>query len=406
MKWFLTRVFLPLLIVGLGALAGYGVIRSKPRADRATPPVERPMVEVERVVPRELRARLETTGVVQAARRVALTAEVSGRVVSHSPQLVPGGRIAKGAALLRIDPRDYELAVQQEEGRVRQAELELELERGRQEVAAREWALLRSDRPPDQAPLALRKPQLRAVEDALRAARGGLERSKLALERTTVRAPFNAVVIEEQVEVGRILSPGTALATLIGADEVWVLASIAVEDLAHLEIPGLGARTGSVASVVQRLGAGKAIRREGRVLRLQGELDAASRRAGLLVQVDDPFGAKGGGLPLLPGAHVEVEFEGGSREGVVPVSRNAVVGGSSVWTLDGESRLRRREVRVGWRSADQLFVTAGLSAGDRLVTSPLALPIEGSPARVQGEPVADSPGSPADRAVEAPRVDR
>jgi RND family efflux transporter MFP subunit len=385
MKRYLTVGILPALILLTGAALAVGAVLTKPTATRARPPAAAPVVEVMEAQPGAAQAKVVATGLVQAARRVTLTAEVGGRIISHSPQLIPGGRVQKGELLAQIDPRDYRLMVAQEQGRVRQAEVELELERGRQRVALREWELLRKDQSPEQAPLALRKPQLRAAEQALEAAKSGLERAKLSLERTALRAPFNAVVVEESVEVGRVLGPGTQVATLIGTDELWVATAVQVEDLAFLDVPGLGAEQGSSAVISQRLGGGRELERKGRILRLMGELDPASRRASLLVAVEDPFGSAGGGLPLLPGAHVTVTLLGRSQDGVVPVPRAAVVDGTRVWTLDPQDKLRRRQVEIGWTSADRVYVVGGLGPGERVVTSPLALPIEGAPVRVDGE---------------------
>jgi RND family efflux transporter MFP subunit len=372
------KVFVfPLAVLLLGSGVAMALVKSKPKADRAAPPRAALAVEVVVAEPQPARPLIQSTGTVQPARKVTLSAEVGGRIVEVSEEAVPGGRVRKGAVLARIDPRDYQLAVQQEEARVRQAQVELELERGRQGVAEREWKLLREGSP-EGAALALRKPQLQAAEGALRAAESGLERAKLALERTTLRAPFNAVIAEETLEIGRVVGAGAAVATLIGTDSLWVMASARMEDLPLLDVPQSGAERGSTARVVQRVGAERAVEREGRVLRLQGELDPTTRRAGLLIGVDEPFGS---GLPLLPGAFVEVILSGREVPGVIPVPRAALVDGGAVWLVDAEDRLRRREVRIGWRDAETAFVTGGLQPGERLVVSPLAVPVEGSAVR-------------------------
>jgi RND family efflux transporter MFP subunit len=379
----MKRLLLSVALLVLGVGIAFALVRGKPRAQRAAPSVQAPRVEVMEAVPRTLPARVVGTGTVQPSRRVSLSAEVSGRVVELSPSILPGGRLQEGALIARVDPRDYRLAIQQEESRVQAAELELQLERGRQDIAAREWKLLQGSTPVEESPLALRKPQMVATRQALEAARGGLERARLNLERTALRAPFNALVLTQNLEVGQVVSPGSPVVTLIGTDRFWVAVSLPVEDLGLLDIPGLNAKSGSRATVMQRLGAEAPITREGEVLRLQGELDAQARTATLLVGVDKPLDAPGGGLPLLAGAYVEVEFEGRPLDNSIVLPRAAVFDGNQVWVVTAESTLSRRTVRLAWRTRHEVVVTDGLEAGARVVVSPLALPIEGMPVQVQ-----------------------
>ena len=89
-----------------------------------------------------------------------------------------------------------------------------------------------------------------------------------------------------------------------------------------------------------------------------------------------------GELPLMPGAFVDVEIDGRPLAGGIEVPRRAVYDGDTVWTVDGEDRLRDKKVVVGFGDAQHVVITDGLSPGDRVVTSPLAAPLAGSQVRV------------------------
>jgi multidrug resistance efflux pump len=141
---------------------------------------------------------LSATGVVQPALEVTVSPEVASRLVEVSPSLEPGGRLAEGEVIARIDPRDYRLAIRQEERRLRSAELEVQTEEGRGRVARREWEILGAGRSEEEAGLALRRPHREVVEASLDAARATLERARLSLSKTVIRAPWNAVVIDEE----------------------------------------------------------------------------------------------------------------------------------------------------------------------------------------------------------------
>lgn len=375
-----VQVLVPIVLVlgGLGVAAA--LVMSRPEvaqgeaAELATP------VEVVAVRAGAQLARVHGTGVVGAEQQVVLTPEVGGRLTWVSDALLPGGRLASGDVLARIDPRDYQLQVTQAEASVQQARVALDLERSRGEVARREWALAGDGRAFDEVPLAVRQPQLASAERALAAAEAQLEAARLALSRTQLRAPFDALVLSEGVDVGQVVGAGTQVATLVGARSMRVAVQVPVEVLPSLEIPGMGgSEVGSTATVRQELtrgGAGEvAVQRTAQVIGLGGQLDPTTRTATLIVRIPEPLG-DGSDLPLLPGAYVVVEIQGRPLEGVVAVPRTAIRDGQVAWVVRDDSRLDRREVQVGWRDADTLYVTSGLEDGDRVVTSPLALPLQ------------------------------
>ncbi len=376
MKSPFLRIVLPVIILAGGGLLTAVLLKSSPKPERHSQ--ERAPVAVEVVVaqPVTTAALVHATGVVTPAQKINLSAEVSGRVIALADDMLPGGRFARGKMIARLDPRDYQLVIRQQESAVEQAELALQLELSRAGIAAREWALLGAGKDSKKAGLALRKPQLAAAERAVEAAKSVLERAQLSLERATLRAPFNSMVLTKSIDLGQIVNPGQSLATLVGTDRFWVRVSVAVDKLNLIDIPGVNAEQGSRVTLLQRVGLGQVAERHGEVLRLQGELDPQTRTAQLLVSVDDPL-ESGDRPPLLPGAFVDVRIEGRGQSGGTPVPRSALIDDHYVWLVDPQSRLRRREVQVGWRSRDEVYLSAGLAAGDRVVHSPLALPIDG-----------------------------
>lgn len=375
------RILLPIAFVVLGlACAGLMMLASS-GAEKTTPEVATIAVEVFEARPGNARTRVDATGTVQPARQVTITPEIAGRIVEVSPELMPGGRFEAGDTLARIDPRDFAIAVRAEQAALRQAELELELEQGRQETARREWEVLGGGRDASEAPLALRGPQLEVVEQRVEAARGALQRAEINLSRTRLRAPFDSVVVSEQVDVGQYVAPGSAVATLVGTRELWVSVSVPVERVGLLQLSQPGARDGSPAEVVQRLGDGRSIRRDGTVLRLNGQLEASTRTAQLLIAIEEPF--REDGLPLLPGAYVDVRIEGRSIPGAFAIPQVAIYDGDTVWIADDQDRLASRTVEVVWGDERVAVLRAGLEDGDRVVTTPLALPLEGTPLDIQ-----------------------
>ena len=386
------KFVLPILILVIGAGVARGLMATKKTTDKKPPAALVTTVEYVEVTSGSPTARVEATGTVEGDRRVSLSSLVSGEVISVSDQLLPGGRFKRGQVILRVDPRDYELAVSQERSRVQQVELEVSLERQRGETAEREWELLGGGRDAAEAPLALRGPQLATAERNLEAAGSGLRRAELNLERATMHAPFNAMVLTEAAEVGQVLQPGAPVVTLVGTDRFRVKVSVPVEQLAHVAIPGVNAAGGSPTRVVQDLGGTQRIVRRGTVMQLAGQLDPQTRTAELYVAIDDPLA--GGGLPLLPGAFVSVSIDGLPVEGAIAVPREALVDGDVLWLVSDEETLTRRTVTVGWRDGETAFIVDGLESGARVVTTPLSLPVDG--AKVRSQPAGSDPAPTAE----------
>jgi multidrug efflux pump subunit AcrA (membrane-fusion protein) len=280
-------------------------------------------------------------------------------VARQHAALEPGGVIEAGAELVAIDRSDYELALAAKQAELEEARFALEVERGRQVVALREWKLLEGDVPKEDAnrSLVLRKPHLRRAEALVEKAENDIALAELDLTRTSVTAPFNAVVIEESVEVGQLLERGTSVTTLAGADEFWVRVSVPVDRLRWIQLPR-GEYEGAKAKVVLDAGEGREFTREGRVLRLLGDLEPNGRMARMLVSIADPLGRhdRSGEIPLLLGSYVQVEIDAGVLEGVVVIRRAALREGNRIWVVDGSNRLQIRDVEVLWFRKDSVLL--------------------------------------------------
>ncbi|MDF1562358.1 MAG: efflux RND transporter periplasmic adaptor subunit [Deltaproteobacteria bacterium] len=396
----LQRIVRIALVVGVLA-GGFGIkayldaTRPKPKQKPRTERGE--LVVVQPVERKNHPIHVEAQGRVVPARELSLQAEVSGRVRKFHENLVQGGRIPEGDVLLRIDPRDYQLAAEAQKAAVDRSRLELEVEKGRKTVAEREVKLLRGGTASE---LARREPQLRTAMNALVAAESGLERANLLVSKTTLRAPFNAIVLGESVEAGQLVGPGAPLARLAGTDHFWVQVSVPVSDLAWIAIPGINAAegAGATARITQDVGDARIVR-QGRVLRLAGDLDPAGQMARLLVEIDDPLGLERGdeelppgesGLPMLLGAFVGVELDAGTLEQVVELPRAALRDGSAVYLVGADDELVTRKIDPIWKEEDKVYVKAGLEIGERLIVSRLPTAVPGMKLRVQGEPSAEA----------------
>jgi RND family efflux transporter MFP subunit len=377
------KLLIVVAIIVIGIVIARGLVMTKPEAKRRPVSIAAPLVEYTRVNPQSKEITINTTGTVIPAREISLQSQVSGVVVWVNSKLVPGALVKAGEVLFRVDPRDYELAVDQQKVSLTRAQVEYETEQGRAEVARREWELLKGDVAYTESgrDLALRKPQLVNARAGIEAARSALKKAELDLERTVIHAPFNAVIISENVDVGQLISPGVAIAALAGSDTFRVQASLNIDEIAWIDIPGVNTEKGSQARIIQLLG-DKRNNHAGEVEQLLSGVDAKGRMAQVLISVPEPFAAKRE-MPLLLGAYVAVEIAGKTLQNVYVIPNEALREDSSVWLLKEGGTLSIKDIQVIWRQRNVVIVE-GLSPKDRLITSRISAPVDGMELRING----------------------
>ena len=369
----ILKHLLPTVVVILIGAVGYSLMLQTASSEKRTEiEVADLKVSVVQAKLEPISSKIQSTGVVQPSRIVSIVPEVTGKVVSVASNLQPGGRFKKGQRIAKIEPADYRINVIVEESRLAQAELNVQLEAERQSAAEREWTLLGHKGEPSD--LALRKPQMNVAQSNLEASQAGVERAELNLKRTEIKAPFNGMIRTESLEIGQVVG-GAPVVDFIGTDRFWVRASIPTKRLAEIQIPQINAERGSKAKIVFSPGGEASVEKQGEVLHLEGQLDAQTRTAYLLVSIEDPL--DGSGIPLLPGAYVDLEIEGRSQQGAVEIPASALRDANHVLIVDQEGLLARRDVQVGWLEKDKAILLDGIAPGEQIITTAISYPIYG-----------------------------
>ena len=388
LKWTLS-----IGVLVAAAIAAYVLVITKPEPPRAEKVLEGTLVDVIQISSGRHEVDLHAKGTVVPAQEIVLQPELGGRVVWQSPELVAGGRFKEGQPIVKIDPRDYELAAESYRSQVNRAKLDLALERRRGEVAKREWSSFgEMDVSEEQRALAQREPQLESTRLALKAAQSALKKAELDLTRTTLRAPFNAMVVAESVDTGQLISPQSTVARLVGTDEYHVQVSVPVAALRTVRARTDDAR-GSETKIIQRVGQ-ETIERRGEVIRQLPDLDPGGAMARILVRIEDPLG-KPGDLPLLLGSFVDVEVGAQPIDDAIRVPRVALRNGRSVYVMNDQDELEIRDVQIAWTEPDAVLVTDGLEANERVVTSRIPTPVPNMLLRTLAENPKAAPSKPS-----------
>lgn len=423
----LWKILLPVLVLLVAAGGTAALIASR----EAPPRVERkslgPLVEALDVAPSDVPLTVSGHGEVSARIDVELLPEVPGKVTWVNPDLRSGGRFTADETLLRIDDRDYKLAVERARAAVARAETVLQRERAEAEAATAEWRAMNGDETPPE--LLVRGPQIRQAEAELAAARADLSAAELNLDRTQLSLPFDGIVVSENVSPGQFVGQGRAVAAAYGTESVEVRVPLGDSELAWFDVRG-GPSGGAPAEVRADM-AGSAWSWRGVVERLEGQVDPKSRMVHVVVRIDRPFdlpagmeaavetgmetrvetgvetGVSGGGSeereiptppstrtrpPLLPGTFVDVAIEGHTLQGVVELPRHALREDGVVWAAvdedaegdGGGTVLRLRQVQVVRADRKSAYVR-GLQPGDRVIVSSLDAPVDGMTVRLAEE---------------------
>ena len=285
------------------------------------------------------------TGSVDVRNRVALTPQVTGRVVSISPSLRVGGTFAAGEQLLVIDPRDFQLAFEAAEADVATAESDLKLEQARSDAARANYDLLH---PGEEVPaLVARVPQIAQAEARLAAARARQRVAALDLERTVFSLPFAGTVTRTSAEVGQLLSRGQSFGEVFADDAIEVVAPISADNLKRLS-PAVGRR----ARISDPYRTFDAV-----VEKVSAELDSRTRFATLYLKVT--------GEPPVPGTFVTVEIDGPVFADTFLLPDAAEQANDRVWIVaDGE--LRAVSTPTFGRTADG-WITQAFDPEDGIV---------------------------------------
>jgi len=374
----------PVLVIAVGLLGAVLLVSTGPEVARKPPDALVPLVRVMHAEPRQFQYIVVTHGTVEPRTESELVPEVSGRVEWLAPSFASGGFFREGETLLRIEAGDYHTALKRARANLTRAESELaraSVERARQRELAQNnvASVSRLDDALNGEKVA------RAV---LSESQANLEQAERDLARTEVRAAFDGRVRNEGVDVGQFVNRGVAIATVYAVDAAEVRLPVPDAELAFLRLPEFYQADGAPEPGPDvRLHADFAGERhvwQGRVVRTEGEIDPRTRMVHVVARVEEPYARqKGGRPPLAAGLFVEAEILGRVDTSVFVLPRAALRDGNRVLLVDGESRLRWRDVEVARADREEIVITAGLEPGDVVCVSVLESVVEGMSVRIR-----------------------
>ena len=292
-------------------------------------------------------------GVVEAVQQAALTAQTAGRVAVVNVDV--NDRVDKGDVLLRLTAVEQQAGANTAAAQLRAAEAMAT------EAAAnyRRYAALGAGQYVSRAQIDQAKAARDSAAAARDAARAQLAQAGQQTEYTVIRAPFAGIVSARQVEPGESVAPGQPLMMVYAPGALRIEVQVPQSDAAAI-------RAANRAQVV--LADGRRI--DAAQVTVFPAADPATHSVGVRVTLPDVAQAP------QPGATAKVVFPiSTSANGQVlriPAAALAQRGEVSGVYVLADNRLALHQVRLGQRSGDQVEVIAGLKAGDKVASDPVA----------------------------------
>lgn len=337
-------------------------------------------------------------GTVEARREIELVAEVSGRIVAVDPQFVSGGFFNREQVLIRIDDRDYQVALLNARARVAEAEQNLAIVKGQARQARHEWRDLDNAEAND---LFLRRPQLAAAKAQLLAAKGDLAQAEYRLERTRITVPFDGRIRKILVDLGQYVNAGTQVAVVYDTSVAQIRLPLSDRDLTLLELPFTDPTDGVTAQpkvqVFSAIG-GNPYTWTGRVVRTEASVDTRTRLYYAIAEIENPFTSEPAPvgsspqIPMLVGMFVKAAIQGRPIDNVIRLPRAAVFKRDQVYVLDNHERIIKESVKVLYSNQESIWVQADLAAHTQVVAANQTFVSSGM--AVEPKPIAADKGVP------------
>ena len=393
----LVKLGLPLLVLGVAGILAWQINDSAPKAGRRVPQAQPRLVDVQPVIREDVKITVTGLGTVIPSRQLLLYPEVTGLVKTMRNHLLPGSQIHKGETLVEIDPLEYQIQLEKQKAEVALADSELQKEMGQQTIARQEFELIGQALSPEQKALVLRQPQLDAAQAKLAQAKAALAQAQMNLDRTRIKAPFNAQVISRNIETGSRVSTGSEIMDIVATDQFWLEVEIPVEQLQWLSfgdaLEGKSEeKSGEEGLVTISSPSWLNKTRTGHLLSFSPSLHSGSRMAKVIIAIDDPLALRheNQGKPrVLINDLVRAEINGQEIANAVVVPDALFRNGNQVWLIDSNKNLEIRTLEPVYRDSVKAIVATGvatgLNDGDSLITSTLTVAVQGMPLRTASD---------------------
>jgi RND family efflux transporter MFP subunit len=335
--------------------------------ERGTVPPSPPVATVALPLRENVTNRTELTGQFSAVNQVGLRAQVSGYLTEIHFQ--DGQIVRKGDLLFVIDPRPYEIQLQQATAQRETATAALELA---DKQIARTARLNRQQIAPDDL-LDQRAQTQRAAAAAVQAAEAAMRSAQLNLEFTRIVAPFGGRTSMRRVSVGSLVSGGasdpTALTSIVSLDPIYLDFDMSEADYVTYRHSSAGQPADAKTTVQISLDGEQAWSRTGELNFLDNQIDRGSGTLHARATLSNPD------LTIAPGQFARVRLPVSPAQPALLVPDSALATDQSSKTLmvvQDDGTVVPKQVEIGALEDNGMrVITRGLLPTDRVAINGL-----------------------------------
>lgn len=388
MKKFLKKVLPPVLVLSASIFIVNAMVAAKPSPEKKPKQQRVVSLFVDEVLAETVKLSVTSQGEVKPQTEIDLTALVSGQIISISNQFSEGSEFAHQSTLIKIDDADYKVAVLRAQAQVASAEVNVQKELANSKIKKSQWKIKNEGKAKGKSKTkptdyALNKPQIAEARALLKAALADLQAANLNLARTEIKAPFKGRVLNENVGVGQYITPATVLGHIFSTEVIEVRLPLTDTQLSELNLPmGFMANTDNLSnapSVTFTANIGNHEHQwQGIIVRTNAAVDQQTRLVYAIAEVIDPYGTGADGQAAMAvGLYVNAEIDSNKSQDTLMLPRLALHSSDKVYVINDESKLEIRKVAVLSTSKDFVYVSAGVVAGEKVVTSTVPAVVEG-----------------------------
>ncbi|MBU0545340.1 MAG: efflux RND transporter periplasmic adaptor subunit [Proteobacteria bacterium] len=354
-----------------------------------TPPVEVRISKVLNIYPSQTYTLLNASGYVVAQRKAAVASKITGRLIYLGVE--EGNRVKKGQVIARLENDDAVAARNRALANVNSAKSALEqamaefddaeLNLNRMLKLSEKGSVARSENDIAEARWKKAKAAVSAQKSSIKASEAALKEAEVQLDYATIRAPFDAVVLTKNADIGDIITPfGAATNAKAAVVDIADMESLQVEvDVSESNIAIV--KSGQPCEI--QLDALQDSRFRGAVHMIVPTADRT--KASVMVKVafkeNDPR--------ILPEMSAKVAFL--SRE-VLPEEEKplAAIPADAITGIEGkesvflvkDGRAYKTEIKIGRRIGNMVELLSGAGIGEIIISKPAGIIKDGIKVKV------------------------
>ena len=304
----------------------------------------------------------------QGSKETEIRAQVSGILLKRN--YIEGSKVKEGSVLFQIDPKPYELALNQANARLAQAKAQYtnaKTQWERTEKLFKEGFASAKTRDETLA-------NMSSLEASVQLAQAEVDTAKLNLDYTTVTAPIGGITSMEAQSEGSLISTNGLLTKIVQVDPIYVIFSLSENELIsfrNMLDKGLikNPQNGAETTAKLKFSDDSEYEHAGLVNFINPTIDEATGTVKLRAVFPNPDNR------VKPGQFLRLNMSGLTRLKAISLPKETIMqeaGGSYVYRVNAQNEVELVTVKTGLTTRDgKWIIDEGLNSGDKIITNGL-----------------------------------